>query len=104
MRVGSEQSYQSLQAQREAVRSVSEADDVPAGAVVIGPVDASRCHRYQGDIEPTREILLDDLKAAAYARGADGITAISVVKESGIMRNCWYIYTARGTMFRSPPR
>lgn len=102
MRVGGEQSYLSLQAQREAVLSVANAPTVPAGALAIGPVDASRCHRYQGDIEPSPEQLMGDLKAAAYARGADGIADMQLAKEIGITRNCWYIITARATMYRLP--
>lgn len=101
MRIGSEQPYTSLEAQRNAARSVVDVKDLPAGAVAMGQVDASRCHRYQGDIEPSEELLLGDLKAAAYGRGADGIAGFSVVKESGLLRNCWYIWTARATMFRS---
>lgn len=100
MRIGGEQSYLSLQAQREAVRAIVDAPEIPNNAIATGPVDASRCHRYQGDIEPSQEQLMDDLKAAAYARGADGIAGVTIVKESGLMRNCWYIFTARGTMFR----
>jgi hypothetical protein len=99
MRIGSEQPYTSLEAQRAAVRGVTEARELPPGAKVLGPVDASRCHRYQGDIEPSEEQLLSDLKAAAYGRGADGVTGVSVVRESGLLRNCWYIWTARATMF-----
>ena len=100
MRIGNEQSYISLQAQREAILSVSESESLPAGATPIGPVDASRCHRFQGDILPSREILMGDLKAAAYARGADGVYDVTVVTEGGIMRNCWHIITARATMYR----
>jgi len=100
MRIGGEQSYVSLQAQREAVLAVTQTPEVPPGATVIGPVDASRCHRYQGDIEPSEEQLTADLKAAAFARGADGVAGVAIVKEAGWMRNCWYIYTARATMFR----
>lgn len=100
MRIGSEQPYTSLDSQRAAAKAISEARELPAGAKVIGPVDASRCHRYQGDIEPSQEQLIADLKAAAYGRGADGITDVSVVRESGLLRNCWYIWTARATMFQ----
>lgn len=100
MRIGNEQTYVSLEAQRKAVTSVAESVGLPPGAVEVGPVDASRCHRYQGDIEPSPEILMDDLKAAAYARGADGIHSVSIARESGLTRNCWHIITARGTMYR----
>lgn len=102
MRIGGEQSYLSLQAQRDAVLAVAELTAAPPGAEALGPVDASRCHRYQGDIEPSREQLLGDLKAAAYARGADGIVLKSLEKESGITRNCWFIITARAVMYRLP--
>jgi hypothetical protein len=100
MRIGNEQSYTSLQYQRESALAVAEHIDMPAGAVQIGPVDASRCHRFQGDIEPGKEILMADLKAAAYARGADGIYGAAVVAESGLLRNCWHIITARAIMFK----
>ena len=101
MRIGNEQSYISLQAQREAILSVAESESLPPGAASIGPVDASRCHRVQGDIEPSKEILMGDLKAAAYARGADGVYGVTFVSEMSITRNCWYIITARAMMYRS---
>lgn len=104
MRIGGVQSYESLKAQREAALSVVEVPAVPEGATAVAPVDASRCHRYQGDIEPTQEQLIEDLKAAAYARGADGIAAVQITRESGILRNCWHIITARGMMFRTAAR
>lgn len=44
---------------------------------------------------------MGDLKAAAYARGADGVYGVTVVTESGITRNCWHIITARAMMYRS---
>ena len=51
---------------------------------------------------PTEATLEDDLIIAAYARGADGITDISHRKESGLMKNCWHIQFAQGTIFRLP--
>lgn len=88
MRIGNEQSYISLQTQRDAVKAVAISETLPPGARDIGPVDASRCHRVQGDIEPTNEILIADIQAAAYGRGADGIYGLKIVKESGLTRNC----------------
>ncbi|NVZ18506.1 hypothetical protein HX794_02500 [Pseudomonas costantinii] len=35
--------------------------------------------------------MLIDLKVAAYAQGADGITGVEITKESGLNRNCWYV-------------
>ena len=103
MRVGSEQTYISLQDQRTANQIVVEASDVPKGSAVIGPVDASRCHRHQGDIEPTNEMVIADLKAAAYARGGDGIAGATIVREVGLQKNCWFILTGRATAFRNLP-
>ena len=99
MRVGSEQSYTSLKEQREASLTVKDFAAVPAGATVIGPVDTSRCHRNSLDAPPDEAQLLSDLKAAAYARGADGIADMQMTKESGLLKNCWHIVTARATAF-----
>jgi hypothetical protein len=101
MRIGSETIGLSLQDQRAASQTVAKADAVPQGASIVGAVDASRCHRFQGDIEPTDELVLGDLKAAAYARGADGVAAVSIVREIGLTRNCWYILTGRATAYRT---
>lgn len=102
MRIGNEQPYTSLEAQRAAALTVTIVDALPPGAQAIGPVDASRCHRFQGDIQPSEELLLTDLRAAAYARGADGVFGVQIADESGLLRNCWHILTAKGTMFRKP--
>jgi hypothetical protein len=101
MRVGGAQTYEGLAAQREASRAITQLDKVPPGAVNIGPIDASRCHRYQGDIEPTDQQVMDDLKAAAYARGADGIAEVDITRETALTRNCWFVITGKATMFRA---
>lgn len=100
MKVGTEHSAVSAADQRAAVLAVKEYPAVPAGAAVIGKVDASRCHRNSLQAAPTKEDLLADLKVAAYARGADGIASIEETRESGLLLNCWYIVTARATAFR----
>ncbi len=99
MRIGSETMALSLQDQRAASNTIVVAQAVPPGAQVVGAVDASRCHRFQGDIEPTDEMVMADLKVAAFARGADGIAGASIVREVGLTRNCWYILTGRATAF-----
>jgi len=38
--------------------------------------------------------VLADLKIAAYAQGANGITNVRIVKKSGLPSNCWHIWTA----------
>jgi hypothetical protein len=103
MRQGTEQSVISLKDQREAVLTVKEYPALPAGVTVIGKIDASRCHRNTLEAEPSQEALLADVKVAAYARGADGIAQVEYIKESGLLKNCWYIITARATAFRKAP-
>lgn len=103
MQRGTEQSVISLKDQREAVLTVKDYLAVPAGATVIGKVDASRCHRSTLEAEPSQEALLADLKAVAYARGADGIAEVEHTKESGLLKNCWYIITTRATAFKKSP-
>lgn len=101
MRVGSEVMALNLQDQRAAMTTVTVSPEVPAGAKLLADVDASRCHRFQGDIEPTDEMVLSDLKIAAYAKGADGIARVSIVRELGLTRNCWYILTGRAATYRA---
>ena len=85
--------------QREASLTVKEYSAIPVGATVIGFVDTSRCHRNSLDAPPDEAQLLSDLKAAAYARGADGIAGIEKTRESGLLKNCWFVVTARAAAF-----
>jgi hypothetical protein len=91
MRVGTDMSYLSLKDQREASLTVREYPVMPSGAVKIGTVDASRCHRNSLQAQPTDVEIRADLKVAAYARGADGITDIQIELSSGLLQNCWAI-------------
>lgn len=99
LQVGNDQSYVSLKDQREALRTIKEYESLPQGAVVLGKVDAGRCHRSFVETEPDENIVKIDLKVAAYAKGADGITDIKITKESGLTKNCWYILDGEATMF-----
>ncbi len=100
MRVGTDISYLSISEQREAARAVKILATKPANSESIGLVDASRCHRNTLDAAPTDEALINDLKVFAYARGGDAITDVQVNKESGLLKNCWYIITARATVLQ----
>lgn len=100
IRIGNEQSMASLHDQHEAAITVNVYPVIPAGAVIIGPVDAARCHRVSNRTPPTNDMVLADLKIAAYALGANGITAVSIVKKSGLTSNCWYILDGRATALR----
>ncbi|MFA5323658.1 MAG: hypothetical protein WC373_13380 [Smithella sp.] len=100
MRIGTEQSYTSLTDQREAIKAVQVYPKIPDGAVSMGKVDASRCHRNTSHAEPDDEMVLVDLKVTAYARGADGLTDVNITKQSGLSQNCWYIITGDAVMFQ----
>lgn len=89
-----------LSDQREALRTVSISNELPEGATVIGSVDASRCHRNTLEAKPTEEMIRNDLRIFAYAKGADGIYGVTVRKESGLLKNCWHILTGKATMYR----
>lgn len=102
MRVGTAQSLASLEDQRAAVREVVIVDSLPDGALEMDAVDASRCHRDFTDRAPSDDLVLQDLKVTAYARGADGIHSVETSRTTGLLRNCWYTITARGIMFQRP--
>ncbi len=104
MQVGNEQSYLSLKDQREAVRAVRQYAVLPSGAEVLTEVSASRCHRSFVEDAPEEATLLNDLKIAAYAQGADGITAVQVTKESALSRNCWYVLNGTAKAFALPAK
>lgn len=99
LQVGNEQSYASLKDQREAVRTVQQYDTLSAGAQALTEVSAGRCHRSFVEEAPQEATVLNDLKIAAYAQGADGITDVVIAKESGLNRNCWYVLTGKARAF-----
>lgn len=104
MRVGNEVSYASISDQREAVRTVKVYDSMPKGGEVIGPIDAGRCHRSFVEESPSKSVVMTDLKIAAYAMGADGITDVSIEKTSALTKNCWYMLDASGTAIIMPDK
>lgn len=104
MRVGTDVSYLSLKDQREVIPTVKEFGVSPSGAMDLGKVDAARCHRNGFQTEPTENEVKIDLKAAAYARGADGIADIKIDRVSGLMQNCWYILNGEATAFSLPKK
>lgn len=102
LQVGNEQSYASIKDQREAVRTVKVYDTLPKGAEVVSKVSAGRCHRSFVEQAPEEATVLIDLKVAAYAQGADGITDVAISKDSGLNRNCWYVLGGTATAFTLP--
>jgi hypothetical protein len=102
VRLGNQQSMASLHDQHEAALTVQVYPSMPPGSTVIGPVDAARCHRFSNRTPPTDDMVLMDLKIAAYAQGANGITGVSIQKKSGLTSNCWHILDGRATAVRVP--
>lgn len=104
LQVGNDQSYMSLKDQREAMRAVRVYETLPEGAEDLGAVTAGRCHRSFVEDSPEMATVLSDLKVAAYAKGADGITSVNIQKESGLARNCWYVLNGSARAFLLPSK
>lgn len=102
MQVGNDQSYTSLKDQRDAMKSVQVYQVAPSGAKDLGEVSAARCYRSFVEDSPTEETLITDLKIAAYARGADGITQPVIEKKSALNKNCWYVLDGKARSFSIP--
>jgi len=98
-RVGTDTSYVSLEGQRKAIKAVKVYKDLPLNSIVLGSVDAGRCHRETNHVPPTNENVILDLKIAAYSKGADGITNIEIDEQSGLTDNCWYVINGKAVMF-----
>ena len=85
---------------RDARRGITIYSKVPASATNIKQFSVRRCHQNFTEDAPTLSVMEDDLVLAAYANGADGIANIKHTKASGLLKNCWHIKTATGTLFR----
>ena len=91
-----------ISALRDANRGVKIYSSIPERATNIKSIEVKRCHQNFTEDAPTEETLLDDLIIAAYAAGADGISKIKHKREKGLMKNCWHIRSAQGSIFRLP--
>lgn len=100
MRVGNDLSYASLSDQRAASQAIKVLVAMPVGAEVLGKVDAGRCHRSFVETAPAEQGVMLDLKIAAFALGADAITAVTIEKQSALTKNCWYMLDGRATALR----
>jgi hypothetical protein len=103
MRVGTDMTYLSLKDQREALMTVAEYPTLPQGAQKLGEVDASRCHQNTLQGEPNIDVVKQDLRIAAYVRGATGVTNVRITSESALLLNCWFVITGRADAFRLAP-
>ncbi len=92
--------YDSLADLRAANVAVKVYEEIPDNASEITTIKAERCHRDWNDPAPTEATLIINLKMQAYAYGFDGIKIGVVEKNSGLMKNCWYLYTATAEAFK----
>ena len=89
----------SLSDRRAANRAISIGSTPPAGSRYIGTLTAQRCHRYIGEDEPSDAVVTDDLRAQAYAEGADFTTTPVLTKANGLMSDCWYVLQGQTKIF-----
>ena len=97
--VGDELPPGDIQSQRIAMKTIKVFDDLPDNAQSVKEIYAARCHREEFEKEPKEEMLIGDFKIQAYAKGADGISNITVEKNSALMENCWYMLEGKAKMF-----
>ena len=80
--VGDELPPGDIQSQRIAMKTIKVFDDLPDNAQSVKEIYAARCHREEFEKEPKEEMLIGDFKIQAYAKGADGISNITIEKNS----------------------
>lgn len=100
MRVGNDMSYTSVGDQRAASRSIQVLETVSSTATALGVVDAGRCHRSFVETAPAEQVVLLDLKIAAYVLGADAISDVKIEKQSALTKNCWYMLDGEARAYR----
>ncbi len=91
----------SIAEQRDARKNIKIDSQLPVDAVILGPVETSRCHRNTLETEPTEDMILQDLRVIAYSQGADGLIDVKINKRSGLLGNCWYILDGKAIMYTS---
>jgi hypothetical protein len=85
---------------RKASTLIQVTDAPPSGAVIIGPVEAGRGHRDWRNEKPTQSDVINDLKIAAYARGADGISLVKFESHTGLTDNYWWVLQGKAIAWR----
>lgn len=81
---------------------VTVVDAKPEQAAYLGPTQATSCQRYQWDPEPTNEIALTLLKAAAANKGANTIMDVTYSRSNiSLAQNCFGNVTAKGIAFKT---
>ena len=99
-RIGNEMSETSLDDQRKASTTVVLLEEVPAGAVFLGEIDAGRCHQSIVEVTPNKSSLILDLKIAAYALGGDAIADVDISKKTAFSKDCWYMLDGEAKAYK----
>lgn len=85
--------------QRTALLAVKETPTIPEGGVEVARVDASRCHQSRSQVAPTQADVIADLKIAAYAKGANGIAAVTLTKGYNAGLDCLSVLTGAAVAY-----
>jgi len=81
-----------------ATKAIKIYEAMPDDAENLGDVTAIRCHANLYEPKPTEEIVRGDLLINAYAKGADAISDMKIVRQPGNLGyNCYFrlVGTAR---------
>jgi len=74
-----------------ATKAVKVYESAPEQAQSLGTVTAIRCHANLYEPKPTEETLRGDLLINAFAKGANGVSDIQIVRQPGNLGyNCYF--------------
>ncbi|MGV2906453.1 hypothetical protein [Achromobacter sp. AGC25] len=76
-----------------ATKAVKVYDIAPEQSQSLGTVTAIRCHANLYEPKPTEETLRGDLLINAFAKGANGVSDLQIVRQPGNLGyNCYFRY------------
>lgn len=76
-----------------ATKALTVYETSPPGAEVLAEVSAIRCHANLYEPKPTEDTVRSDLLINAFAKGANAISDISIVRQPGNLGyNCYFRY------------
>lgn len=76
-----------------ATKAVKVYESAPEQSQSLGTVTAIRCHANLYEPKPTEETLRGDLLINAFAKGANGMSDIQIVRQPGNLGyNCYFRY------------
>jgi hypothetical protein len=76
-----------------ATKAVKVYEIAPESSESLGTVTAIRCHANLYEPKPTEETLRGDLLINAFAKGANGVSDLQIVRQPGNLGyNCYFRY------------